>query len=457
MANPDLRDYLRTLDAGEMLTIKKPVPRDFLITALGVELDRRGLYPVLCLEKVGDSEIPVLTNLFAKRERIFRMAGSSEAEFSRRLLDAERNPVKPEIVATGKVQEVIQVGEEVDIRSLPIMEHYKTDAGRYVTSAILVGKDPESGVRNLSYHRLQIKGPQKMGVSLHSRGHLWQYFSSAEKKKHPLEVAAIIGAHPLVMLAASVKTRMDVDEYDIAGSLLGEPLELVRGKTIDVEYPAGAEIVLEGRILPQVNEDEGPFGEFTSYSTSRSTRNVFEIRAVCRRQDPYYVSVAAGASADHLNLARIAKEIGVLNRLQERVANVRNIHYPRSGVNLHCFVSMAPGAEGSVRQALMLLFGLDPNVKLAIAVDQDIDITDEAAVMWALATKFQGSEDMFVVPKVFTIRLDPSSVSGMGSKVGMDATTKPGSDAVSLRLDPQHVAEASALVEEILRDLKRVK
>ena len=224
MANPDLRDYLRTLDAGEMLTIKKPVPRDFLITALGVELDRRGLYPVLCLEKVGDSEIPVLTNLFAKRERIFRMAGSSEAEFSRRLLDAERNPVKPQIVATGKVQEVIQVGEEVDIRSLPIMEHYKTDAGRYVTSAILVAKDPESGVRNLSYHRLQIKGPQKMGVSLHSRGHLWQYFSSAEKKMHPLEVAAIIGVHPLVMLAASVKTRMDVDEYDIAGSLLGEPL-----------------------------------------------------------------------------------------------------------------------------------------------------------------------------------------------------------------------------------------
>jgi UbiD family decarboxylase len=264
----------------------------------------------------------------------------------------------------------------------------------------------------------------------------------------------VIGAHPLVVLGASAKTGIDVDEYDIVGGLLGEPLALVKGQTVDVEYPADAEIVLEGRILTDVYEDEGPFGEYTGYSTARSTRNVFEISAICRRKKPYYLSILPGPSADHLNLMRVAKEALVWDRLKERVPNVRRIHYFKSGVNFHCAVSMAPGAEGSVPQALMLLFGLDPYLKLAIAVDEDIDITDEAHVMWALATRMQGDQDIFIVPKVFTNRLDPSSSGGVGAKVGIDATARPDSDATVLRLDQRHVNEASKILDGLLRDLK---
>lgn len=248
---------------------------------------------------------------------------------------------------------------------------------------------------------------------------------------------------------ASAKTGIDVDEYDIAGALLKEPLELVKGKTIDVEYPANAEIVLEGKILPDVFEDEGPFGEYTGYSTSRSTRNVFEITAICRRNQPYYVSVVAAASADHLNLMRVAKEALVRERLKERVPNVKNIHYPKSGVNFHCVVQMGPGAAGSVRQALMLLFGLDPYLKLAIAVDEDIDITSEADVMWALATRMQGDDDIFIVPKVFTNRLDPSSKEGMGAKVGIDATLPPHSDAIALKSEPAYVEQALKMLRNL--------
>lgn len=454
MGNPDLRAYLTSLDSSEISWIREPVPRDFVITAIGMELDRRKLYPLLCFDNVEGCDMPIVTNLFGKRERILEMMGTSEEAFSKTWLQAEENKIKPKIVSEGRVHEVIQKGDEIDVSRLPIMQHFKTDAGRYVTAAFAVAKDPVTGIRNLSFHRLQIKGPNRMGISLHSRQHLWSYFCVAEEQNRPLEIAAVIGAHPLVVLAASAKTGIDVDEYDIAGGLLGAPLELVKGQTVDVEYPADAEIVLEGRILPNVHEDEGPFGEYTGYSTSRSTRNVLEISAICRRKDPYYLSILPGPSAEHLNLMRVAKEALVWDRLKERVNNVRRLHYFKSGVNFHCAVSMAPGAEGSVRQVLMLLFGLDPYLKLAIAVDEDIDITDEASVMWALATRMQGDQDIFVVPKVFTNRLDPSSSEGVGAKVGIDATIKPGSDAVVLRLDEQHASEASKILEGLLRDLK---
>jgi UbiD family decarboxylase len=419
-----------------------------------MELDRRKRYPVLCFDNVAGCDMPIVTNIFGKRERILEMMGTSEEAFSKKWLQAEDNRIKPKIVSEGRVHDVIQRGDEIDVGTLPIMEHFKTDAGRYVTGAFVVAKDPVTGIRNLSFHRMQIKSPKKMGISLHSRQHLWNYFCVAEEQNRPLEIAAVIGAHPLIVLAASAKTGIDVDEYDIAGGLLGEPLALVNGQSVDVEYPADAEIVLEGRILPNVYEDEGPFGEYTGYSTSRSTRNVFEISAVCRRKEPYYLSIMPGPSADHLNLMRVAKEALVSDRLKERVSNVRRLSYFKSGVNFHCVVSMAPGAEGSVRQALMLLFGLDPYLKLVIAVDEDIDITDEASVMWALATRMQGDQDIFIVPKVFTNRLDPSSSEGVGAKVGIDATAKPDADAVVLRVDEQHLGEASGILEGILGDLK---
>jgi UbiD family decarboxylase len=266
---------------------------------------------------------------------------------------------------------------------------------------------------------------------------------------NPLEIAVVIGCHPSIMLAASAKTNINVDEYDIAGSLLKEPLELVKGQTIDVEYPATAEIVLEGKILPNIFEDEGPFGEYTGYSTSRSTRNVFEVSAVCHRKDPYYVNIVPGPSADHLNLMRVAKEALVWERLRERVPNVRGIHFPKSGVNFHCIISMAKGAAGSVRQALMLVFGLDPYLKLAIAVDEDIDITDESAIMWALSTRMQGDEDIFIVPKVFTNQLDPSSRQGMGAKVGIDATVRSDAEAIKLEMNSEHLIQAYNIIDNL--------
>jgi UbiD family decarboxylase len=450
MPNPDLQSYLASLNEGEdLLKIEKKVPRDYAITALAMQLDQKKVDKVLIFPNIEGYSIPLVTNIFASRKRIARMIGCAEEDLAKGWLEAEEKRIKPEIVAEGSVQECLLTGDEVDVTKFPVMCHYVTDAGRYITSGIVVAKDPDTGIRNLSFHRIQLKTPTRAGISLHSRQHLWDYFRRAEAQNRPLEVAVIIGAHPLIVLAASAKTGIDVDEYEIAGGLLGEPLELVKARTIDVEYPAAAEIVFEGRILPNVHEPEGPFGEYTGYSTSRSTENVLEITAVCHRRNPVFLSIVAANSSDHLNLMRVAKEALVSERLKERIPNVRSIHYPKSGVNFHCVISMGEGAAGSVRQALMLMFGLDPYLKLVIAVDEDININDESDVMWALATRMQGDKDIFVVPNVWTNRLDPSSSGGVGAKVGIDATAAPDVDAIRCLSTEEHLA----LAEEILKGI----
>lgn len=424
MANPSLADYLAGLKSKapqQIMEINSEVPRDYVITALALELERQKQYPVIKASIAG-YELPLVTNVFSDLRRIADILACPEAEISRRWAEIEKTPIKPVKVATGPVQETVYRNEELDVNRLPIMQHFATDAGRYITAGIVVAKDPDTGVRNLSYHRMQLKGPRKFGISLHSRQHLYSYFERAERKGRDLEIAVIVGAHPAVLLAASAKPGIEVDEYDIAGSILGEPLELVPGLTVDVEYPASAEIVLEGRILAGVREAEGPFGEFSGYSTSRSTENVFEVTAMCCRRNPLYLSIVPGSAADHLYLARVAREAAILQRLKEKIPYIHAISYPKSGVNFHCYLSLSQAPEGVARHALTLLFGLDHYVKLAVIVDDDIDVNDEEAVWWAVATRVRGDRDIIIIPRLFTIPLDPSSEGGTVAKVGIDAT-----------------------------------
>ncbi len=418
-----LRDFLASLPAGQVLTLDELIDLDYTPTALVLELEKNGRFPVLEMNNPEGFAMPVIANLFADRERIAWMAGAqSAAEFNRTWLHAEENPIPAQIVQTGPVQEVVISGDEVDVSTLPISRHFQQDAGRYIGSGILICKDPDTGVRNLSYQRLQMKGNNRFGASLHSRGHIWDHLLRCAERGRNLEVAVVLGAHPAVHLAAAAKVAMEVDELDIAGGLLKEPVELVKCKTIDVEVPANAEIVLEGEILANTHEDEGPFGEYTGYSTFRSTRNVFVVKAITRRADPIFLDIIPGYSNEHLLLGRVAKEAHVFERLKEVLPTLKALNYPRSGTHFHAYFSFKKTAEGQARYALMLLFGLDAYIKLAIAVNEDIDIYNEEEVLWALATRFQADTDMFVVPKVFCNRLDPSAVDGMSAKLGLDAT-----------------------------------
>ncbi len=419
---PSLRTFLAELPAGEVLHVTEPVAADFFKTALALELDARKRSPVIQFDHPGGGDVPIVTNLFADRGRIARMAGTSREQFNATFAAALGRLVPAEIVASGDVQDVVETGVEVDCAALPISRHFSGDAGRYISSGILVCKDPDTSVRNLSFQRLQLKGRDRFGASLHSRGHIWDHLQRCEARGRNLEVAVVIGCHPAIYLAAAAKVAIEVDEFAIAGSLLGHPVELVKCRTIDVEVPAEAEYVLEGEILAGVQEDEGPFGEYTGYSTYRSTRNVFVVKAVTRRAKPVFLDIVPGFSNEHLLLGRSAKEAHVFSRLKELVPNLVALNFPKSGTHFHAYLSLRKTAEGQARHALMLLLGLDNYLKFVVAVDDDVDVFQDDEVMWALATRFQADTDMFMVPKVFCNRLDPSSVDGMSAKLAIDAT-----------------------------------
>lgn len=425
MVKQSLSYYLNILlkeHPEQVFRYREEVQKDYFLTSLVMEMDKRRNSRVVILENIKGSKIPVVGNIFSSRKRIATMLGCNIDNFPKKWMKAENNLLDPVIVKNGPVKDNIIIGEDVDLFRLPISYHFNDDAGPYITSGILVARDPDSGVYNLSFHRLQLKGKDKFGVSLHSRGHLWDYFRRAEEKRTNLPVAVIVGCHPLIYLAAASKMSMDIDEYSLAGSLMEEPLCLTHGSSCGLLVPAASEIVLEGKILANVREAEGPLGEYTGYSTSRSTENVFVVDAIMNRNDPYFLDIVPGNSSEHLLLGGIAKEIHIIERLREAVPALINVNFPRSGTHFHAYLSMKKTDRGQVKQALILLFGLDHYIKLAIAVDEDINIFNEEEVLWAVATRVQADRDVFIIPDVICNKLDPSSPEGISAKMGIDAT-----------------------------------
>jgi UbiD family decarboxylase len=347
------------------------------------------------------------------------------------------------------VKEVVLTGADVDLTRLPIIRHFSEDAGPYITNAIVVARDPETGVRNASFHRMQLRSPTRLGTSLHSRRHLWDYQRRAEERGLPLPVAVVIGAHPLFHFGAGLwKGPIDVDEYEVAGGFFGEPLEIVPGVTVPVEAPAHAEIVLEGHILPGVREPEGPFAEFTGYASERSTRHVLEVSAILHRRDALYQDIAAGIAAEHTTLLAVPQEARLLKVLRAQSPGVKAVAYPQSGTcRLHCYIALRVTAEGQAKNVALAALGEDSALKLVVVVDDDVDVAHEQEVLWAVATRMQADRNLVVIPNAMGAILDPSSRDGATAKVVIDATRPLTGFARRHTLPQTAVERAAALIE----------
>jgi UbiD family decarboxylase len=447
----DVRHFLDSYASAhpeDLLAIDAEVSGDQDATALIWALAEQGRHPVLRLDRVAGLDAPVLCNLFGSRRRVARLLGSDEAGLHAAYQARSRAAVPPEPVADGPVLEQVITGDAVDLNLLPMLQHFETDAARYITSGMILGEDPETGRGNLSYHRAMIHGRNQLATSLHSRGHLWRLMNQAKEAGRPMPVAMIIGGHPLFMLAASARLAFGEDERDVAGGLMGAPLQVVETPRYGLRVPAHAEIVLEGTIDPEAHVAEGPFGEFTGYSSDRSTNNLFTVEAILRREHPILVSVAGGNSAEHLNLGRIPREAEMVEKLRARFPSVTAVHYPASGTHFHAYVAMNQSREGEARQVLLGLLGWDPYLKNVIVVDADVDITRDAEVLWALSTHFQPHRDVVIVEGLPGNALDPSA-SGIGttSRMGLDATRGPDFHGTRARIGEAARARAAALLE----------
>lgn len=439
-------DFVKHDYPEEIRIIDEEMEMDYGPTAIAMESEKEK-NQMLLFTNVKGSPFPIVTNVFGTRKRIALAIGSTVDEFYSIWDKRMHKLVEPKVVKSGPVKENLMTGKEVDLSKLPTFKHFEQDAGKYVTAGVVVAKDPETGIRNLSYHRLQLVRKNKFRTSLHSRGHLWRIYSKVEKLNQPLEVAIFIGAHPSILIAAAAKVGMDVDEYEIAGALMQEPVQLVKCETMDLEVPAFSEIVLEGEIPPFIREDEGPFGEYTGYAAGRSTNNVLNVRAITFRNDAIYQSIVPGNSSEHLLLGRVSKEAHILRRMREAIPNLKNINWPRSGTHFFAYLSLSePIDDGQANHAAILLLGLDSYLKLVVVVDEDIDIYNEQEVLWAIATRMQPDRDVNIIKNVFCNRLDPSAYGeGTSAKIIIDATKKKGWALDRLTI-PKNAKEKSARI-----------
>ena len=352
-------------------------------------------------------------------------------------------------VDSGPVTERVQQGSDLDLAELPLVRHFETDMGPYITSGVVVAEHPETQVGNCSYHRSVVESPRTLATSLHSRGDLWRLLDAHAKIGQPMPVAMVVGAHPLFMLAASARVPFEVDEREIAGGLFEAPLEVIRTPVHGLRVPAWAEVVIEGEIDAEADADEGPFGEFSGYSSDRSTRNRIDVCSILSRGDAKWLDVVGGNSEEHLNLGRIPREAEMISKLKARFPGVVNVHYPNSGAHFHCYVSVDQRRAGEARQVLLALLGWDPYLKTVIAVDPDVDVRSDSDVLWALATHFQPSRDQFIVDGLPGSPLDPSaSGGGTTSRLALDATRGPEFNAERIALSDRAIARARAIVSE---------
>ena len=452
----DLRSYLESLRAEhpeELWEVETPAPLAYHMTAFALELERRRLSPVLLFNNVTGFDLPVVCNLFASRQRIGRMIGLEERELATGWSRLAARRIKPVQSETAPVKEVVLTGGEVDLRRFPIPIHFEADAGQYITGGVVIARDPDTGAGNLSFARMQVKGPDAFGASMHSRGDLWNYHRRAAGQGKPLEIAIALGLHPLITLAAAARLPAGDDEMELAGGLLGCPVPVAPAETVDLQVPAEAEMVIEGVVEPEAGEDEGPFGEFTGYASGRSTRNLVRVTTITHRREMIFQDVVPGASSEHLNLSKTPRAGSIFELVKRRFPAVVDLNFPSSGTHFHCYVSVRKTMEGMPKQLAMLLFGLEMFLKLVVVVDSDIDVYDEAQVWWAVATRFQADRDLFVVPGVAANMLDPSSRDGQSAKMGLDATLPPTAAEKPLAFSPEVLRPVQADIERRLQGI----
>lgn len=428
----DLREYIATLESqGKLRRIQAEINKDTELHPL-VRWQFRGLEEAerkaFLFEKVVDGRgrrysIPVLVAGLAASKDIYALGmRCAHHEITQRWSEAQLHPISPRLVASGPVQEEIHGEDEIKSAGLdefPIpISTPGYDNAPYLTAAHWITKDPETGVRNMGNYRGQVKATNRLGIYCVSPDtHLAIHWNKCRKMGRPLEAALVIGAVPAVAYAAVAKVPYGFDELSLAGGIAGEPIEVVRCKTVDLEVPATAEIVIEGILPTDFMEPEGPFGEAHGYMAVRSWGPCFAARCITHRKNPTWVSfLSQFTPSESSKIKQVARENIVYKRVRydagiEELKEVALIEMANSG--RWCVLRMAHGTpREQVWRALEAATGEGKglSLKIVIAVDEDIDPYNTELVVWAMSAAIRPHEDLRVVKKLANVH-DYSSVA----------------------------------------------
>lgn len=423
----DLRSFLEVLEeAGQLVRVRKPVSLEYELADVAATL-LRSSGPAPFFENPVGSPWPIFANAVANQERAALALGCKKHEVVQVMqyaLDLMHG-IPPVRVEDAPWKANILVGDQVDVRTLPIPIHARGDGGPFITGGVVVSKDPVTGRGNLSYNRMQVKGPRVFGFNLNEWRHVRQFLDVQEARGERLEIAVAIGLDPAIMIAAGA--RYDDDELRIAGAIRGEGVRVTRGVMVDLDIPAEAEIVIEGYLAPNERAGEGPLAEFHGYFGDIWESPVFYVTAVCWRDTPIFQTIIPGWD-EHVYLGNILpREPLLLSYVQHVSKRVTGLHIPPYGNGFTAVVAIDKDNPGEPKNVALAAFTAHVNIKWCIVVDPDINIYDPADVMWALTTRVDWGQDVFLVPGAQGHEMDPTAdVRGVHTKIGVDATLHKG-------------------------------
>jgi len=451
----DLRDFIDMLEErGQLVRISQEIDPNLEMTEISDRTLKAG-GPALLFENPKGYEYPVLTNLFGTPERVAMGMGQQdvsalrevgkvlamlkEPEPPKGMRDAwEKMPIfkqvlnmGPKVVKSPVCQQVVIKEADVDLYKLPIQTCWPGDAGPLVTWPLVVTKGPEKERQNLGIYRRQLIGKNKLIMRwLSHRGGALDF--QEWKKAHPGEpfpVSVALGADPATILGAVTPVPDTLSEYAFAGLLRGSKTEVVKCLTNDLQVPASAEFILEGVIYPDEMADEGPFGDHTGYYNEVDKFPVFTVQTITHRKKPIYHSTYTGRPPDEPAILGVALNEVFVPILQKQFPEIVDFYLPPEGCSYRMAVvtikKQYPGHAKRVMLGVWSFLRQFMYTKFVIVCDDDVDARSWEDVIWAITTRMDPSRDTVLIDNTPIDYLDfASPVSGLGSKMGMDATNK---------------------------------
>ena len=433
----DLRSTLDVLDRrGGLARVGRTVDPGGEVTAVLAAFEAAGNDAAVLFTSVAGYEgWRIAGSLFADRANVAAALGTDPSRLTVALAERLEQPIPPEVVGSGPCQERAFLGAEASLDRLPLVHHHERDAARYISMGLTFATDPDTGLRNVGIYRYMQRDGRSLVPSLTSLSNIADIFRRCEARGEALEVAIVPSASPALTIAAGYRAALGVDECALAGGLQQAPLRLVKARTVDLEVPADAEVVIEARILPGERHPEAPFADMSGSYSRVKQGPLTEVTAITHRADPI-LQIAFSGHADATNMAAVGSEVAVWRAVQAATANLTAVHVPASGYGFHCYLALRkePTVEGrergEQRNALLAAVGAVPQLKLVVAFDHDVDVFDDARVLRALARRFQaadprtGRDRFLVVADAKGATYDPSSFHREypNSKLLLDAT-----------------------------------
>ena len=455
MKYKDLRDFIRQLEAkGELVRITQPIDTDLEMTEIADRTLRAG-GPALLFENPKNHDMPVLANLFGTPERVAMGMGQESVEALRevgKLLAYLKEPEPPKglkdlweklpvfkqvlnmpakVLKKAPCQEVVLTGDDVDLSKIPVQRCWPGDAAPLVTWGLSVTKGPHKKRQNLGIYRQQVIGKNKLIMRwLSHRGGALDFREWCQTHPgEPYPVSVALGADPATILGAVTPVPDTLSEYAFAGLLRGDKTEVVKSISNDLQVPASAEIVLEGYIAQDETAPEGPYGDHTGYYNEVDDFPVFTVTHITHRKDPIYHSTYTGRPPDEPAILGVALNEVFVPILQKQFPEIVDFYLPPEGCSYRmAVVTMNKQYPGHAKRVMMGVWSFLRQfmyTKFVIVCDDDVNARDWNDVIWAITTRMDPARDTVMIENTPIDYLDfASPVSGLGSKMGMDATNK---------------------------------